>query len=98
MKSRPIAHETASLAYSINMICRKRTKKCTAYFKEIKPQIEARNKEKLDQFWNEGMGGSDFFISAIVPKMEVFGKYESVEKLSGKKVSVKELLEFVCKS
>ncbi|MGQ9472288.1 MAG: DUF1156 domain-containing protein, partial [Candidatus Aminicenantales bacterium] len=30
--------------------------------------------------------------------MEVFGKYESVEKLSGEKVSAKDLLEFVRKS
>ncbi|MFZ2070416.1 MAG: DUF1156 domain-containing protein [Halobacteriota archaeon] len=98
MKARLIAKETASLASSIYMVCRKRTEKRTAYFNEIKPQIEARIKDKLDQFWNEGIGGSDFFISAIGPAMEVFGKYESVEKLSGETVSAKELLEFVRKS
>jgi putative DNA methylase len=90
--------ESAALASSIYMVCRKRTEKQTAYFNEIKPQIEQRIKEKLDQFWNEGIGGSDFFISAIGPAMEVFGKYDSVEKLSGEKVSAKELLEFVRKS
>lgn len=98
MKARLRASESAALASSIYMVCRKRTGKSTAYFNEIKPQIEARIKEKLDQFWNEGIGGSDFFISAIGPAMEVFGKYESVEKLSGEKVSAKELLEFIRKS
>ena len=98
MKARVKAKETASLASSIYMVCRKRTKKETTYFNDIKPKIEARIKEKLDQFWNEGIGGSDFFISAIGPAMEVFGKYESVEKLSGDKVSAKELLEFLRKS
>ncbi|GFP21533.1 hypothetical protein HKBW3S06_00760, partial [Candidatus Hakubella thermalkaliphila] len=98
MKARLRASESAALASSIYMVCRKRTEKKTAYFNEIKPQIEVRIKEKLDQFWNEGIGGSDFFISAIGPAMEVFGKYESVEKLSGEKVSAKELLEFVRKS
>ncbi len=98
MKARLRAQESATLASSIYMVCRKRTEKSTAYFNEIKPQIEARIKEKLDQFWNEGIGGSDFFISAIGPAMEVFGKYESVEKLSGEKVLAKELLEFVRKS
>ena len=98
MKARLRAKESATLASSIYMVCRKRTEKSTAYFNEIKPQIEARIKEKLDQFWNEGIGGSDFFISAIGPAMEVFGKYESVEKLSGEKVSAKELLEFIRKS
>lgn len=96
-KARLQARETASLASSIYMVCRKRTEKSTTYFNEIKPHIEARIKEKLDQFWNEGIGGSDFFISAIGPAMEVFGKYESVEKLSGEKVSAKELLEHIRK-
>ena len=98
MKARLRAKESAAMASSIYMICRKRTENKTAYFNEIKPQIEARIKEKLDQFWNEGIGGSDFFISAIGPAMEVFGKYENVEKLSGERVSAKELLEFVRKS
>jgi adenine-specific DNA methylase len=81
MKTRLRASESVALASSIYMVCRKRTEKSTAYFNEIKSQIKARIKEKLDQFWNEGIGGSDFFISAIGPTMEVFGKYESVEKL-----------------
>ncbi|MGQ9723637.1 MAG: DUF1156 domain-containing protein, partial [Candidatus Jordarchaeum sp.] len=98
MKARLRAKESATLASSIYMVCRKRTESKTAYFNEIKPLIEQRIKEKLDQFWNEGIGGSDFFISAIGPAMEVFGKYESVEKLSGEKISAKELLEFIRKS
>jgi adenine-specific DNA methylase len=97
MKARLRASESAALASSIYMVCRKRTENKTAYFNEIKSQIEQRIKEKLDQFWNEGIGGSDFFISAIGPAMEVFGKYQSVEKLSGEKVSAKELLEYVRK-
>jgi len=98
MKARLTAKETASLASSIYMVCRKRTENKTAYFNEIKPQIEAKIKEKLDQFWNEGIAGADFFISAIGPAMEVFGNYESVEKLSGEKVSAKELLELIRKT
>ncbi|HPU78206.1 MAG TPA: DUF1156 domain-containing protein, partial [Thermosynergistes sp.] len=98
MKARLRAKESAAMASSIYMVCRKRTESKTAYFNEIKPQIEARIKEKLDQFWNEGIGGSDFFISAIGPAMEVFGKYESAEKLSGEKVTAAELLDFVRKS
>lgn len=97
MKSRLRASESAALASSIYMVCRKRTESRTAYFNEIKSQIETRIKEKLEQFWNEGIGGSDFFISAIGPAMEVFGKYESVEKFSGEKVSAKELLQYIRK-
>ncbi|MBT6937663.1 MAG: DUF1156 domain-containing protein, partial [Candidatus Marinimicrobia bacterium] len=95
MKDRLIANQSAALASSIYMVCRKRNTDATAYYNEIKPSIEKRIHEKLDQFWAEGIGGSDFFISAIGPAVEVFGKYASVEKLSGEKVSVKELLEYV---
>lgn len=98
MKARLRAQESAAMASSIYMVCRKRTESKTAYFNEVKPQIEKRIKEKLDQFWNEGIGGSDFFISAIGPAMEVFGKYESVEKLSGEKLTAAELLDFVRKT
>ena len=95
LKSRMMAMDSAALASSIYMVCRKRTTDETAYYNEIKPAVEKRIHEKLDQFWAEGIGGSDFFISAIGPAVEVFGKYASVEKLSGEKVSVKELLEYV---
>jgi len=98
MKSRMNAQETASLASSIYMVCRKRTERKTAYFNEIKPEIERSIKDKLDQFWNEGIEGADFFISAIGPAMEVFGRYESVETPSGEKVSANELLDLVQKT
>jgi len=98
MQARLRASESAALASSIYMVCRKRIENKTAYLNELKPQIETRIKEKLDQFWNEGIGGSDFFISAIGPAMEVFGRYESVEKVSGERVSAKELLEYVRKN
>lgn len=98
MKSRLRAQESAALASSIYMVCRKRTERKTAYFNEIKPEIERSIKDKLDQFWNEGIEGADFFISAIGPAMEVFGRYESVETPSGEKVSANELLDLVQKT
>lgn len=73
MKVRLNAQETASLVSSINRVCQKRPEKRTAYFNEIKPQLEERIKEKLDQFWNGGIGEVNFFIYAIGPAMDVFG-------------------------
>ncbi|MCL0092367.1 DUF1156 domain-containing protein [Dehalococcoidia bacterium] len=95
MEARVKAKETASLASSIYMVCRKKTREETAYFNEIKGEMEKRVKEKLTQFWNEGISGADFFVSAIGPAVEVFGKYSKVEKLSGEVVSTPELLEYV---
>jgi adenine-specific DNA methylase len=97
MKKRLRAQESAALASSVYMVCRKRVKEEVAYFNEIKEKIEQRIKEKLEQFWEQGISGADFFVSAIGPAVEVFGQYSRVEKLSGEKVSVKELLEYVRK-
>jgi adenine-specific DNA methylase len=97
MKKRLRAQESAALASSIYMICRKRTKNEVAYFNDIKEKIEQRIKEKLIQFWEQGISGADFFISAIGPAVEVFGQYSRIEKLSGEEVSTKELLEYIRK-
>jgi len=96
-KGRLRAHKSATLASSVYMICRKRTKEKIAYFNEIRAEIDRRIKEKLAQFWEQGISGADFFVSAIGPAVEVFGKYSKVEKLSGEEVYVKELLEYVRK-
>jgi len=95
MKARLRGQESAALASSIYMVCRKRVEERVAYFNEVRPAIEARIWERLEHFWNAGIGGADFFISAIGPAVEVFGQYARVERLSGEEVTVKELLEFV---
>ena len=95
MITRLRSRESAALASSIYMVCRKRTEKRTAYFNELKPQIEARIHEKLNQFWSEGIAGGDFFIAAIGPGMEIFSRYERVEKLSGDPVTTAELLDYI---
>jgi len=97
MKERLRAMESAALASSVYMVCRKRAKEKIAYFNEIRNEIDQRIKEKLTQFWEQGISGADFFVSAIGPAVEVFGKYSKVEKLSGEEVSVQELLEYVRK-
>ncbi len=95
METRKNAQETASLASSVYMVCRKRTSKEVGEFPRVKTEIQTRIHEKLEKFWNEGIRGADFFMSAIGPAVEVFGRYERVEKLSGDTVSVAELLDYV---
>jgi putative DNA methylase len=97
MQVRLNAQETASLASSIYMVCRKRTTSEVGEYPTVRREIEARVREKLAQFWGEGIRGADFFMSAIGPAVEAFGKYARVEKLSGEPVTVAELLEYVRK-
>jgi putative DNA methylase len=95
MQARLNAQETASLASSIYMVCRKRTTSEVGEYPTVRKEIEARVRQKLIQFWEEGIRGADFFMSAIGPAVEAFGKYARVEKLSGEPVTVEELLEYV---
>ncbi|QUV79859.1 DUF1156 domain-containing protein [Chloracidobacterium thermophilum] len=97
MQARLNAQETASLASSIYMVCRKRTTDQTGEFGKVRREIEERIGRRLAQFWDAGIRGADFFMSAIGPAVEVFGKYQRVEKLSGEPVTVAELLEYVRK-
>ncbi len=97
MQSRLNANETAALASSIYMVCRKRTTNEVGEYPKVRKEIDERVKQKLAQFWDEGIRGADFFMSAIGPAVEAFGKYARVEKLSGEPVTVAELLEYVRK-
>jgi putative DNA methylase len=95
MQARLRAQESAALASSIYMVCRKRTTSEVGDYPTVRREIEARVRQKLTQFWEEGIRGADFFMSAIGPAVEAFGKYARVEKLSGEPVTVEELLEYV---
>jgi len=89
------AQQSAALASSIFIVCRKRLSEKNGYFDEIKEDLQKRVHEKLDEFWKQGIRGADFFISAIGPAVEIFGKYKVVRKLSGEEVTVAEFLDLV---
>jgi len=97
MQARLRAQESAALASSIYMVCRKRTTSEVGEYPQVRKEIDERVRQKLTQFWAEGIRGADFFMSAIGPAVEAFGKYARVEKLSGEPVTVTELLEYVRK-
>lgn len=92
MGARLRARDSAALASSFFLACRKRVGNEVAYFKDIKRELQDRIMERLDHFWEQGIRGADFFISAIGPAVEVFGRYEKVKKLSGEEMSVADLL------
>jgi len=49
--------------------------------------------ERLEEFWEAGIRGADFFIAAIGPAIEVFGRYAKVLHPSGEPVPITELLD-----
>lgn len=89
------AQNTGALASSIFIVCRKRTAQEDGHFDDVRRELRERVTERLDFFWSQGIRGADFFISAIGPAVEVFGRHSRVRKLSGEEVGVAELLDLV---
>ena len=93
MQARLRAKESAALASSIFMICRRRLESADhGIWDDVRHELKIVAQERLDFFWNQGIRGADFFISAIGPALSVFGKYERVTKLSGEAVTVGQFL------
>lgn len=95
MASRLNASKTAALASSIYIIARKIPKKEIGWYKDVKKEIEEYIPIKLDQLWDEGISGADFFISAIGSAIEIFAKYEKVLDNEGNEIRADKLLSFV---
>jgi putative DNA methylase len=96
MKTRIRAMASAALASSVTLVCRKRTENTgTGLWDDVRQELKELAQERLDFFWNQGIRGADFFISAIGPALSVFGKYERVTKLSGEEVTVGQFLDEV---
>jgi putative DNA methylase len=86
------SQNSATLASSIYMICRKWKKEPIGFYRDVKNELKQYLNKKLEQLWGEGISGADLFISAIGSAIEVFGKYEKVIDDSDKVISVNKLL------
>jgi putative DNA methylase len=95
MKERLRAKESAVLGSSIYMVARKFQRQETGFYSEVKEELRKHLNRKLNQIWNEGISGGDFFISAIGSAIEVFGKYRNVIDDEGNQIRGDKLLEEV---
>ena len=93
MKTRLIAKDSAALASSIYIVCRKMEKEEVGWFSDVKKEI--RERIFNNNLWEEGVAGPDFFIACIGSAIEVFGKYKKVMDYEGNVIRADKLLEFV---
>jgi adenine-specific DNA methylase len=94
-RSRQVWLSAAVLQSTIFLICRKRTHKRIGYLDEILPDMRQAVQQALARFWSAGIGGADFFISAIGPALSVYSRYDEVRYSSGQRVSVSNFLTLV---
>lgn len=96
MSARLRARGSAALASSVWLVCRKRALESrVASWKKVQVELDGRVKEKLDEFLTQNIKGADALLSAIGPALEVYGRYERVEKVTGDAVTVQEFLDKV---
>ena len=84
---------TASLSSSLYLVARKSEKIPHGFYREIKKELKSYVDAKLEQLWNQGISGADFFISAIGSAIEVFGKYDKIIDDNDNPIHVLKLLE-----
>lgn len=83
------------LQSTIFLVCRKRVSGRAGYLDEVLPEMRKAVQQSLARFWAAGIGGADFFISAIGPALSEYSRYSEVRYASGQLVSVSNFLTLV---
>jgi putative DNA methylase len=95
------ANDSAALASSVHLICRPRENVSglltsnVGEWRDILGELPKRIHEWLPRLAREGVVGADAIFACIGPAMEIFTRYERVEKASGEQVMLRDYLEQV---
>jgi putative DNA methylase len=65
------------------------------YLEDIEAELRTTIRRYLERFWAAGIGGADFFMSAIGPGLSVYSRYARVERYDGTRVEVSDFLDLV---
>jgi adenine-specific DNA methylase len=96
MSNRTRAMESAALASSIWMVCRKRPAGAGAgRYTAVRKAMQERITERLRYFWDIGVSGPDFVWAAVGPALESYSAYDEVRRLDGSPFTVNEFLKEV---
>lgn len=91
-EARSTAQVSAVLNSSVVLVCRPADLEQDGFYDDVVPELRRRIAERLDTFDELGLKGADYFVSAVGPAFEVFGRYRQVRRLSGDEVGVDELM------
>jgi len=90
------AKGSAVLASSIHLVCRPRPQNAgVGDWRQVLSELQPRIHEWMPRLAKEGIVGADAIFSCLGPALEIFSRYERVETASGKKVELREYLEYV---
>jgi len=87
MATRPTAQDTAALASSIFLISRLREGNDIGFYEgEVRPELQAIVRERLERLWAQGVTGADLVIACVGAGLRAFTKYARVEYANGEPV------------
>lgn len=90
------SYRAVALASSVYLVCRKRPRvEATGYLEDIEDELRQTIRRYLERYWAAGIGGADFFMSAIGPGLSVYSRYPHVERYDGTAVEVSDFLDLV---
>jgi putative DNA methylase len=95
MQTRLRARESAALASSTFLNCTKRSGGGVGFFADVRREMQEAIRPRLQEFWEAGIRGADFFMSAIGPGLEAYSRYDLVKRADGRQVGVGEFLDEV---
>lgn len=97
--SRLRAMNSAVLSSSIHLVCRPREHvgggETVGDWRKVLGDLTARVHAWMPRLAGEGVVGADAIFACLGPAMEVFSRYDHVEKANGDPVAMKEFLEHV---
>ena len=85
--------EKAVLSSSVTVACKPVSKEPFGEFKTIRQSIETTIRQEVKLLYGLGFRGADLLTACFGQAVKEFGKYETVEKADGSKISVEELLK-----
>ena len=106
MSNRTRAMESAALASSIWLVCRKRETRFLpengflgqpriGRYSAVRRAMQERITERLRYFWDIGISGPDFVWAAVGPALESYSAWDEVRRLDGSPFTVGEFLREV---
>lgn len=101
-EARMAAQGQARLASSVHLVCRPRENpdgstrvEEVGDWRDVLQELPRRIHEWMPRLADEGVVGADAIFACLGPALEIFSRYQRVEKASGEAVTLKEYLECV---
>jgi adenine-specific DNA methylase len=89
------SQESAALATSVHLVCRRRTKQIVGDWGNVLRELPGRVSDWMERLQGEGVRGADLVFACIGPALEIFSRYSKVETAGGSEVGLPEYLEKV---